>query len=185
MGKLANMPETAQKNRTVSRATAGGAGTAIEDRRGADRHAIIASAQVIDLGSGARFSTRTTDLGPGGCFVDTLVPLPVGSRVHVTVHKGKTQLETDGTVVYSQTGLGMGIEFHALAPSQRIALERWLQELTGGRLTPAKDTAPTPVGQTKGGNQNQSAMVRLIQLLISKGILTAAEGAAILDDPLL
>jgi len=179
------MPETAQKNRTVSRVTAGGAGSSVEDRRTADRHAIIASAQVIDLGSGARFSTRTTDLGPGGCFVDTLVPLPVRSRVHVTVHKGKTQFETDGTVVYSQTGLGMGIEFDALTPSQRIALERWLQELTGGRVASAKDSGSVQGGPPKDGGPELAAMARLVQLMVSKGVLTNAEAASILYDPLL
>ena len=35
------------------------------------------AAEVIELHSGARFSTRTMDLGPGGCFVDTTVPFPV------------------------------------------------------------------------------------------------------------
>ena len=37
------------------------------ERRNAGRHMFTASADVVELGSGARFSTRTTDLGPGGC----------------------------------------------------------------------------------------------------------------------
>ena len=84
----------------------GGVAAIPDERRGADRHIFTASAEVIDLGSGARFSARTTDLGPGGCFLDTLVSLPVGSRVHVTVRKDKTQLETYGAVVFSQAGPG-------------------------------------------------------------------------------
>jgi len=185
LGKPATMPETGQKNRTASRVTPGGAGSAVEDRRVADRHAFTASAEVIDLSSGARFSTRTTDLGPGGCFVDTLVPLPIGSRVRVTVHKGKTQLESDGSVVYSQTGLGMGIEFDALAATQRIALERWLHELTGGRVVPVKESGPAPASEPLVGNSRHAALVRLVQLMVSKGILTEAEAASVLFDPLL
>src|SRR5215471_17848797 len=84
----------------------GGAGEA--DRRGGDRHLLIASAEIVELSSGARFSTRTTDLGPGGCFVDTLTPFPVGSKVRVTVFRADTKFESEGKVVYSQPGLGMG-----------------------------------------------------------------------------
>jgi len=83
------------------------ASTGEADRRNADRHVFTASAEVVELSSGARFSTRTTDLGPGGCFVDTMLPFPVGAKVRVNVQKGKTQFETGGVVVYSQTGLGM------------------------------------------------------------------------------
>src|ERR1700730_18864568 len=79
------------------------------ERRIAERHMFTAGAEVIELKSGARFSTRTTDLGPGGCFVDTTVPFPIGSHVRVILNKGKKAFETAGSVVYSQHGLGMGI----------------------------------------------------------------------------
>src|ERR1700733_11664883 len=58
-----------------------GAATSESERRGGDRHLVTASAEVIELSSGARFTTRTTDLGPGGCFIDTLTPFPVGAHV--------------------------------------------------------------------------------------------------------
>src|SRR5580704_1313216 len=117
-------------HKSVSKSAAGEA-----EGRGNDRHAITASAEVVELGSGARFSTRTTDLGPGGCFVDTMVPFPVGANVRVSVHKGKTQFESSGIVVYSQAGLGMGIAFDTMEPQQRQELDRWLTELTGEKQT--------------------------------------------------
>src|SRR5579863_6354588 len=95
------------------------AGAGEADRRNTDRHPFTASAEVVELGSGAKFSTRTTDLGPGGCFVDTMVPFPVGANVRVIVHKGKTNFETGGVVVYSQAGLGMGIAFENMEPRER------------------------------------------------------------------
>ena len=96
------------------------------ERRIAERHMFTAAAEVIELQSGARFSTRTMDLGPGGCFVDTTVPFPVGSKVRIALQKGKTNFKTGGSVVYSQTGLGMGIAFDEQQPEQRIALGEWL-----------------------------------------------------------
>lgn len=160
--------------------------TATTDRRNADRHTFTATAEVIELSSGARFSTRTTDLGPGGCFVDTMVPFPVSSKVRVTVRKGQANFETTGTVVYSQAGLGMGIAFDTMEASQRSALDNWLTELTGTKQSattaPASYTAQESVS---GKSQNTAAVTRLVKLMISKGMLTEAEGASILFDPVL
>jgi len=160
-------------------------GTKEAERRGADRHIFTAAAEVVDLATAARFSTRTTDLGPGGCFVDTLSPLPVGSEVHVSVRKGQTHFQCEGTVVYSQDGLGMGIGFESLDAAQHKLLETWLKELTGGRYI-----APVELRQEKRaprliGGGDHATVVRLIQLLIGKGLLTEAEGQSVLHDPVL
>jgi hypothetical protein len=161
------------------------AGTSEADRRNTDRHAITASAEVVELSSGAKFSTRTTDLGPGGCFVDTMVPFPVGANVRVHVRKGKTQFESGGVVVYSQAGLGMGIAFDSMEPHQREALDKWLAELTGERQSHAQVSAYAPNRTVPAGGGDRAALVRLIQLMITKGILTEAEGSSVLVDPLL
>jgi PilZ domain len=155
------------------------------ERRSGDRHIFTAAAEVVELSSGARFSTRTTDLGPGGCFVDTLVPLPVGAKVHVEVRKGKTQLDTNGVVVYSQTGLGMGIAFDSLDQSQQQALEKWLEEITGSKaivfsVAPQKSENPAPPQ-----SPDQPAVARLLRLLVSKGLLTAAEAASVMYEQLI
>jgi PilZ domain len=161
-------------------------GTTEAERRGTDRHSVTASAEVIELSSGAKFSTRTTDLGPGGCFVDTMVPFPVGANVRVKVHQGKSQFETGGLVVYSQAGLGMGIAFSDMAPSQRTALDAWLSELTGEKQLAAHEPTSYGVKEPKANpGGDRAALARLVRLMISKGLLTEAEGASILVDPLL
>ncbi|MDE3108775.1 MAG: PilZ domain-containing protein [Acidobacteriota bacterium] len=159
--------------------------TAEAERRSSDRHIFTAAAEVVELSSGARFSTRTTDLGPGGCFIDTLIPLPIGARVHVGVRKGRTQLDTNGVVVYSQAGLGMGIAFDSLNKSQREALEKWLMEITGSRALAFDELAPRPKHRPALEEPDQSGVKRLVRLLISKGLITAAEGASVLYDPIL
>jgi hypothetical protein len=158
------------------------------ERREGNRHIFTAAADVVEISSGARFSTRTTDLGPGGCFVDTTNPFPVGSKLHVWLHKGKTSFETSGTVVYSQHGLGMGIAFSDLASDRRAALESWLADLTGERqshdVVTFETRATLSSSPQRGGSAN-TALVRLVQLMIGKGILTEAEGASVLIDPVL
>lgn len=157
------------------------------ERRNSIRFQFTASAQVVDRVTGARFSTRTTDLGPGGCFVDTLVPFPEGTVVHISLQKGQNTFETDGYVVYSQSGLGMGLAFNDLVAEQATALRDWLKEVTAEReatfeiLRTARNiSAPGP------GSVGEKAMiVRIVQLLVSKGMLTEGEGSQVLFEPVL
>jgi hypothetical protein len=159
------------------------------ERRTSGRHVFTASADVVELGSGARFSTRTTDLGPGGCFVDTTNPFAVGSRVRIALHKGKNVFETPGVVVYSQHGLGMGIAFDEIDPAQRAALDLWIAELTGQSVPPHEVLRPGRKFDANlswlRSNSDHASLVRLIQLMITKGILTEAEGSSVLVDPVL
>lgn len=156
------------------------------DRRAGNRHLFTASAEVVELTSGARFSTRTTDLGPGGCFIDTTNPFPVGAKVRISIHKGKNQFNTTGTVVYSQQGLGMGISFTGLDEAQQRAIEAWIrgsyEESPGYATTPSFDTKKSISDE---GVSPRVAMMRLIRALVMKGILTEAEAASILVDPVI
>lgn len=159
------------------------------ERRIAERHMFTASAEVIELVSGARFCTRTTDLGPGGCFVDTTVPFPVGSKLRITLQKGKNTFQTAGTVVYSQVGLGMGIAFEDHDAEQRLALAEWLADITGDRhIVEEISRLPHPQTASSSGAHRSpewTALVRLVRLMIGKGILTEAEGTSVLHDPVL
>jgi hypothetical protein len=171
-GNSKNTPDAAQKT------------TGQVERRGAGRHPFIAAADVVELGSGSRFSTRTTDLGPGGCFVDTLVPFDAGTKVSVSVREGQNRFEATGIVVYSQSGLGMGIAFDALKPDQRRALAVWLGEEVDEhqQVQESMKEAWRP-GLPHGSDRE--ALVRLVKLMNSKGLLSEAEAASIFGDPLL
>jgi hypothetical protein len=158
------------------------------DRRGTIRYQITVTAEVVEINSGTRFSTRTTDLGPGGCFVDTLMPLPVGSAVHVRLHKDATSFETTGIVTFSQTGLGMGIAFDDLAPQKLSELDMWLAALTSSHSpiveahvasgpAPAKNPAP------ERGSPDLAA--RLIRLLVKRGVISEKDAEALGGNPLL
>lgn len=159
------------------------------ERRSGDRLMFTAAADVVELSSGARFSTRTTDIGLGGCFIDTTNPFPVGAKVRVTVRKGKHELNTQGVVVYSQHGLGMGISFADLASEQRKALNAWIGEISG-EFAPGEEGAysihrPEPAQGAHGTGSDRAMVVRLVRLLITKGILTEAEGSSVLVEPVL
>jgi hypothetical protein len=164
-----------------SKAAAGSA-----ERRNSNRHPFIAAADVVDVASGTRFSTRTTDLGPGGCFVDTMTPFDAGIKVRVSIREGQTRFDATGLVVYSQSGLGMGIAFDPLRPDQRKALAAWLGEEVAQHVQ-AEESAQVPETQNPGlpHGSDREAFVRLVQVLRAKGILSEAEAAAIYSNPVL
>jgi PilZ domain len=153
------------------------------ERRTVDRHLFTAAADVVEQSSGARFSTRTTDLSPGGCFVDTMLPFEADSKVRVTIRNGKAQFEANGQVIYSQSGLGMGIAFDELDSDQRLTLKAWLAD-SNLPQQPIEEAAPGAQKGTAVAQRSQHVVLaRLVHLMIHKGILTEAEGASILKDP--
>ncbi|MGH9728336.1 MAG: PilZ domain-containing protein [Candidatus Acidiferrales bacterium] len=149
------------------------------ERRGGVRYQITVSAEVIELISGTRFSTRTTDLGPGGCFVDTLMPLPVGSSVRVRLHKDDVAIEALGTVTYSQSGLGMGVAFDNMPPEKARALDAWLVELMTAKPTDFR-AAPTSTNVSAKPENRVDVARRLIRLLVKRGVISAADADSLL-----
>jgi hypothetical protein len=156
----------------------------VADRRNNKRIQFTASADVIELSSGARFSARTTDLGPGGCFVDTLIPFPVGSTVKIILRRQKATFETGGSVVYSQSGLGMGIAFSELTPQQHDDLSLWLEDMASEKA-PAYGASAPAAPASHSPSSDRAILLRLIHRLVHKGILTEEEGLGLLQDPIL
>lgn len=100
-------------------------------RRAVLRCHLVATAEVTELGSGSRtkLSARTSELGLGGCYVDTLNPFPDGTPVHVRILRDHGVFETNARVAYTDHRYGMGIAFADTTPDQRSVLENWLIEL--------------------------------------------------------
>ena len=98
------------------------------ERRNAPRYAMVLAAEVVELPRGARLSARTSDISRTGCYVDTLNPVPQGSRVRIRfTHHGEV-FEGVGSVVYVSRGLGMGVRFTEVPPEQQARLHQWLEE---------------------------------------------------------
>jgi len=72
----------------------------------------------------------TRDVSAGGMFVTAQSPLPVGSTVGLTFNlgNGSTAISCTGKVVYSQQGMGMGIEFMGLSEDCTAALQKFVDE---------------------------------------------------------
>jgi hypothetical protein len=90
---------------------------------------LVASAEVTELHSGALLSARTSELGLGGCYVDTLNPFPEGTLIGLRILRDQGVFETKAKVVYCDPRFGMGLAFTEMTPDQRSLLEAWLAEI--------------------------------------------------------
>ena len=69
-------------------------------KRAVRRCAFVASAEVIEPSSDTRISARTSELGLGGCYIETLNPLPDGTQVRVRILRDQGVFEAEAKVVY-------------------------------------------------------------------------------------
>jgi hypothetical protein len=154
------------------------------ERRSAPRKHFIAEAQIVELRSGAKLSARSCDLVARGCYVDTLNTFSIGTLVRIRLKKGKTVVEANGNVVYRVPGLGMGISFHNLLPESQETLEQWLSQMPGEPDLTADSLPPLELDEPAGGQQPAGQVGELVQMLMKKGILTRAEAAILLKEPI-
>ena len=103
--------------------------TFTNDKRGATRYPLIASAEVTEVESGATFSVRTSDISRTGCYLDMLNPSPKGAQLRVTITKGGEVFEATARVAFTVPGLGMGIAFLRVSPQHENVLSKWLAEI--------------------------------------------------------
>ncbi len=98
-------------------------------QRSVRRCSLVASAEVTDLTSGALLSARTSEIGLGGCYVDTLNAFPKETLVVLRIVRDQGVFETKAKVVYADPAFGMGLAFTEMAPNQRLILEAWIAEI--------------------------------------------------------
>ena len=84
---------------------------------------------MTELSSGTLLSGRTSELGLGGCYVDSLNPFPEGTLVGLRILRDQGVFETKAKVVYCDPRFGMGLAFTEMTREQRSLLETWLTEI--------------------------------------------------------
>lgn len=172
------------KDRLKDREASNSTQTEAIERRSSPRKPIIASAQVVEVDSGARLRARSCDLVVQGCYIDTINPFPPGTLVRIRLEKGGATFDSRGKVVYRQVGLGMGIAFLDVTNENHLILEQWLS-LSG---TP-EDPFEASVSSVKLGHprhapekhaDHNDQFVELIQMLNRKGVLTETDVVALM-----
>jgi len=127
-------------------------------------------------------NARTSDLGRGGCYVDTFCPFPMHAPVKLRITRDRKSFVAHAKVVYSKIGMGMGLQFTGIEPLQQPVLDRWITELSGTGLPDFtcedEETLALPSGR-KTPTAN-SVLGELILALVRKNLLAPDEGKSLL-----
>jgi CheY-like chemotaxis protein len=81
------------------------------NRRGNSRLACRLSADVFQWGENVPNRCTLSDIGPGGCYVETTEPFNSGTTVEIVVRTEKMKVRVRGTVQAVHPGFGMGVRF--------------------------------------------------------------------------
>jgi hypothetical protein len=125
----ANMLDDAN-NSFGNTATAVSANSAPErNKRCALRCQLVAPVEVTERGSETKISARISEIGLGGCYVDTHSPFPNGTLVNIRIIRDGGAFECEAKVVYVHDRFGMGVAFTNIALDQRRLLQNWIAGL--------------------------------------------------------
>src|SRR5437016_14061020 len=120
-------------------------------RRANPRFSFFADAEVTLL-AGAWVRGQLSELSSRGCYIDTLEPIPVRTKLHLRICDGMSTCELRGKVIYTHSGggfgiFGMGVLFEEMGAEQHSAIDAWLSGLAGHR---GKDLGKNSFAQSKG-----------------------------------
>ena len=156
-----------------------------KERRTSTRYPFTATCDATEPKSHAKIIGRTSDLGRGGCYIDTIGPFPIGTVLVVRINREHQTLTIEGKVAFAQPGMGMGLAFTKAGPDQQAILDEWIAELSGEPLEkPEPATLEASAPQAQSGNADNQAffvMNELVMLLLQKGVLSESEGKSLLQ----
>src|SRR5262245_13571382 len=112
------------------------------------------------------------DLALRGAMLEDPDPLPVGSRIRLTLRLGMETVQCVGLVKRSLLQEGMAVEFVDISADDRRCLLQCVatavpSKAAANRTTHAPTTAPS--------NSEHAPMPRIAELLVRRGAITAAQ----------
>jgi hypothetical protein len=169
------------------------------ERRQFLRHACRVEAHVTTEDGSVGLPTKMTDISLGGCYLETMSPLPIDSQIHLSFNPGAATLHVSGKVRSSQIGFGMGVSFTGMGPEDFEKLRRFAPPTVAPAM-PANEPAAWPASQTRAGvartdshsspardldtfdlPTSPQALESIIRLLLRKGVIARAELAEELE----
>ena len=123
-----------------------------QDRGGERRHSLRFEALLpveLTCEQGAPVRAETSDVSLGGCYVNTLFPLPIETVVTLVIWLRDEKLKVKGKVCTSVRGVGCGIEFVDLSKADRKQLAEYLENHCKPLTERRKDAACKPAPEAE------------------------------------
>lgn len=103
-----------------------------DNRRKFARHKISFPLELRDERVNTPLRVNATDISGNGCYVETVMPLPVGTALRVDLWMGEDRLSPSAIVRTRDPGVGMGIEFTGLPDENKKRFQAHLDQLDPG-----------------------------------------------------
>jgi CheY-like chemotaxis protein len=72
---------------------------------------------------------KLSDLSLGGCYLETVSPFPVRTKLVLSMRAGEVELQVEGRVRVMHPEVGLGIEFTKRTSQQRERVQKFIQTL--------------------------------------------------------
>jgi len=99
------------------------------DRRRHPRYSVQVQIEFRADGSDVPIRANTTDLSKGGCYVELMMPLPVGTNITATLWVSSCSVRMRGRVVTHHPQFGNGIKFLEFRSSGEEVLGEYLDAI--------------------------------------------------------
>ncbi len=110
------------------------------ERRAAKRMKCSGTCLVTQAGVQYPTWTQISDLSTGGCYLESIFPIPPQTRLKLTLTINERSVNAKGIVVTSHPGLGFGVKFIFLEENDRNLLAKILAELAAAQELPGVDS---------------------------------------------
>jgi len=100
-----------------------------DNRRKFLRHRISFPLELRDERVNTPLRVNATDISGNGCYVETVMPLAIGTALRVDLWMGEDRLSPSAVVRTRDPGVGMGIEFTGLPEETKKRFQAHLDQL--------------------------------------------------------
>jgi hypothetical protein len=111
-----------------------------DNRRKFARHKISYPLELRDERVNTPLRVNATDISGNGCYVETIMPLPVATALRVDLWIEEERLSPSAVVRTRDPGVGMGIEFTGLPEESKKRFQAHLDKLDPGTSFIQKDS---------------------------------------------
>lgn len=106
-----------------------------DNRRKFQRHKISFPLEFRDERVNTPMRVNATDISGNGCYVETVMPLPISTVLRVDIWIDQEHVSATATVRTRDPGVGMGIEFTGLPEDSKRRFQAHLDKLDPGIST--------------------------------------------------
>ncbi len=99
------------------------------DRRHNPRYDVHVQIEIHQENDDVPMRLETTDLSRGGCYIQLMMPLPVGLRLNATLWLNDVPIVVRGCVVTRHPQFGNGIMFVEFKEGDERILQRYLDKI--------------------------------------------------------